>query len=154
MNVESSLADVFARILKESDTHQDAIDTFYQSLRDQGLLSRVTMHRYQCKRGCQIAIVFGYRGLTLCAVRDYKYSPGMNKAQSVESARQKNTLDGDRHWPSHVYDVRRLDAFSAGEQKAGISMNCRHHTGTVLAADILAAVEGLRPGQKIPPTRL
>lgn len=154
MPVESSLANVFARILEQKGDHATAIEAFYQLLRDQGLLSRVTMHRYQCKRGCQVATVFGYQGLILCAVRDYKYSPGMNEAKSVKSAREQNTLDGERHWPAHVYDVEQINRLNVGQQKAGISMNCRHYSGTVFAADILAAIEGLRPGQKIPPTRL
>lgn len=154
MAVESSLEDVFARILAQKGDQAAAIEAFYQLLRDQGLLSRVTMQRYQCKRGCQIATVFGYQGLILCAVRDYKFSPGMNEARSVQSAREQNTLDGDRHWPAHVYDVRQIHALNVGEQKAGISMNCRHYSGTIFATDILAAVQGLQPGQKIAPTRL
>ncbi len=131
------------------------MDRAYVALRDSGKLSKVTLHRYLCRaRSCMIATVFRLDRLTLCAVRDYTYSPGLNEAVSVPSARAKKTLDGDRHWPGHVYDVEELADFNAGDVKAGMDMNCRHQRGVVLPDDVLAKVAGVRPGHPGPPTRL
>lgn len=143
----------FAELERLHD-RQAAIDAAYISLRDAGLLPKVTLHKYMCRRGCPIATVFRVAHLTLCVVRDYKFSPGLNREVSVPSARRKNTLDGERHWPGHVYDVEELDRFSAGASRAGMGMNCRHHRGTVLAQDVLATVAGVSPGRPGPPTRL
>lgn len=131
-----------------------ARDELFRHLRDSGLLPRVTLHRYMCRRGCQIATVFSAGGLVLCAVRDYKFSHGLNDDVSVPEARMRNTLDGERHWPGHVYDVGEIQRFSVGEQKAGMDMNCRHFRGTVLAEDILEACKSVIPGKPDAPTRL
>jgi hypothetical protein len=122
----------------------------FRALVDRDLLSKITLHRYRCRRGCPIAVVFAVDDLLLCAVRDYKFSPGLNRVESVEAARAKNTLDGDRHWPSHVYDVKQL----GGDPKAGIWMACRHYHGAVPIDAMTAAVEGVRPGHAGKPTIL
>jgi hypothetical protein len=138
-------------LIASSRDHDEAIDSIHTHLRNAGLLSQLTMHKYQCKRGCQIATVFKASGLILCAVRDYKYSPGLNQAESVPAAREKNTLNGDNHWPSQVYDVVRLSKFG---NDASVSLVCRHHNGSVRASDMLSVVEGVTPGRPTKPTRL
>lgn len=153
-NYAESAGEALGELMKRMDDDAAARDALYTHLKENGLLSRVTLHKYMCKRGCQIATVFRAGGFTLCAVRDYKFSPGLNEQVSVPSARERNTLDGDKHWPGHIYDVEHVERFSIGEQKAGVDMNCRHRRGTVFAADILAAVEGVDPGKPGAPTRL
>ena len=150
MNVKS-IDDWFAALLRGHDDRVDAIQTAYQQLRDAGLLSKVELHRYMCTRGCQLAIVFRAAGTNLCAVRDYKYSPGLNASQSVASARIKNTLDGERHWPSHVYDVDSLAEWGEG---TGMSVVCRHYRGVLSGARVLADIGGVLPGRGGKPTRL
>jgi hypothetical protein len=151
---EARIGEWFEALLAQHDDETAALDDAFRALKGAGLLSKVVLHRYQCSRGCQIAVVFRAAGRLLCAVRDYKYSPGMNERQSVAAARAKNTLDGNRHWPDHVYDVIQLDRFGTHTQPAGITMNCRHHLGTVLTRDIRSAVATASPGRPGAPTRL
>lgn len=142
------------QLMKQLEDDAAARDALHTHLKETGCLAKVTLHKYMCKRGCQIATVFRAGGVILCAVRDYKFSPGLNERVSVPAARERNTLDGNKHWPGHIYDVEHVERFSIGEQKAGMDMNCRHRRGTVFARDVLAAVEGVTPGKPGAPTRL
>ncbi len=151
MSESTSVADLFAELLKRTEERADAMESLYRALADQGLLSKVTLHRYQCKRGCQIATVFRAGSTTLCAVRDYKYSRGLNAAQSVASARAKNTLDGDRWWPSHVYDVEEIADWGP---ETGMQVACRHYRGLLAGGAVLDDVRGVTPGKPNKPTRL
>jgi len=148
------LGEWFGNLISQANDRSEALQDAHRHLVEGGYLHNVVLHQYQCRRGCQIATVFKVGGTVLCAVRDYKFSRGLNAERSVAAAREKNTLDGDRWWPAHVYDVEELDRFSAGDNLAGMSMNCRHYTGTVLASDVLKTVEGVVPGKKSAPTRL
>lgn len=154
---DAEMGEWFATLLQSTDDRSDALQQAYQQLRDitdaRGvpLLNRVTLHRYQCARGCQIATVFRAGQTTLCAVRDYKYSPGLNAKQSVEAAREKNTLDGDRHWPSHVFDV---DSIAEWGEGTGMSVTCRHFRGTLSGARVLRDIANASPGKPGRPTRL
>lgn len=153
-DTDRQAGEALAALLSRMGDRAAALDELYRHLRDSDRLSKVTLHRYMCQKGCQIATVFSAGGLILCAVRDYKYSPGLNRKASVPAARERNTLDGNRHWPGHVYDVAELERFSVGDQKAGMALNCRHHRGTVLAEAVLRACEGIIPGKPGAPTRL
>jgi hypothetical protein len=147
----TNLNEWFRDLVRKNHDRNQALQDAHQHLANAGLLSRVTLHRYMCKRGCQLATVFRVGGTTLCAVRDYKYSPGLNEARSVPTARAKNTLDGDRWWPSHVFDVDQLARWG---DDAGMSMNCRHYRGTVTGRAVLEAVDGVKPGHQNKPTIL
>jgi hypothetical protein len=149
---ESALSAWFDELVAQYDDLGEAQQTAYQMLENRGALSKVTLHKYQCaSHGCQIARVVKIGSTVLCATRDYKYSPGMNLEKSVPEARRKNTLNGDDWWPGHVYDV---DALAEWGDVAGIGMVCRHYTGTILAKDILSAIERVIPGHPGKPTRL
>lgn len=144
----SNLADWWAQLT----TRDDSIDRAYQALENAGVLNKVTVHRYICrKRGCVIGTVIRVAGATICRTRDYKLSPGLNASSSVEDARRRNTLDGNRHWPGHTYDVAERAALGP---KSGMDMNCRHVFKTILAVDILAAADGVVPGHPGAPTLL
>lgn len=143
---------LLAALFQASDDAKKAREDLHTALRENGYLSRVTLHRYMCaQRGCQIATVFKAGGTVLCAVRDYRLSRGLNERRSVASARAKNTLDGERHWPSHVYDVTELADWGGS---VGFDLTCNHFTGTLLAADVMKAVDGVEPGRPGKPTRL
>jgi hypothetical protein len=149
---DTDLAAWWAALEAKSENRQAALDSAYLWLTEAGALSKVTTHRYLCRlRGCPIATVFLVGDVVACAVRDYKLPPGVNLAESTHAGRERNTLDGKRWWPSHVYDVRHLADFGP---TVGIGMNCRHRRGMVAAADVLAAVDGVRPGHPGAPTRL
>jgi hypothetical protein len=146
-----NMGDWFAALLSNHADRGEAIQTAYQQLENLNKLSKVTLHKYQCTRGCQIARVVKIDNTVLCAVRDYRYSPGMNAARSVPEARRKNTLNGDDWWPGHVHDVTELSTWG---DSAGMDMVCRHFHGTILAKDILTTIEGVIPGHPRKPTRL
>ena len=149
-DTDADFAAWWAAWAAKSETRQAALDSAHQWLTDAGALSKVTTHRYLCRlRGCPIATVFLIGDVVACAVRDYKLPPGVNLSESTEAGRERNTLDGRRHWPSHVYDLAQL----AGPADR-IEMNCRHRHGGVLVSDVLAAVDGVRPGHPGAPTRL
>jgi len=151
-NTDADLARWWIALEAKSEDRQAALDSAHQWLTDASALSKVTTHRYLCRlRGCPIATVFLIGDVVACAVRDYKLPPGVNLSESTEAGRERNTLDGRRHWPSHVYDVRHL---ADSGPDANIDMNCRHRHGGVLVSDVLAAVDGVRPGHPGAPTRL
>ncbi len=141
----------FANLLRSSEDRQSSIDRTYFGLRDLGLLSKVIVHRYQCKRGCQIAQAYSHGGRVFLSVRDYKYSRGMNEASSVPRAREKNTLDGDRHWPAHVYDMTQLAEWG---DDAGAQAICRHYKGLLTGSRVLRDADGVLPGRGGKPTTL
>ncbi|RCL89394.1 MAG: hypothetical protein DBW62_04485 [Microbacterium sp.] len=148
---ERSVAELFATLLAQTASKSDADARMYAALDNQGLLSRVTTHRYICRRGCPIATVYKVGAAVMLAVRDYKYSPGLNEAQSVESARAKNTLDGNRHWPAHVYDMTDLAEWG---DDAGASIVCRHYRGVLTGKRVLEDSRDVAPGHPNKPTRL
>jgi len=147
----TDLATWLDQLIAAHDDLGEAQQTAYQMLERREALSKVTLHKYQCTRGCQIARVVQIGSTILCAVRDYKYSPGMNEARSVPEARRKNTLNGDDWWPGHVHDVTALARWG---DAAGMDMICRHAHRTVLAKVVLATIEGVTPGHPGKPTRL
>ena len=139
------------QLLRAARDRTEAIHTAYQRFENAGLISKVTVHRYLCKRcGKKLATVIRLGDTTIARTTAYKFSPGLNQKRSVESARERNTLDGDRHWPGHTYDVGEL----AAEWGAGFDVNCRHVTATVRAADVLEITRGVTPGHAGAPAML
>lgn len=130
--------------------HAQALHETYQRFENANLISKVTVHRYHCgKCGKPCATVIRVGGRTLARTRDYKFSSGYNTRHSVESARAQRTLDGDRHWPGHTYDVDELAA-----DEGLFEVNCRHMRKRVLAADVLTVSHDVTPGQPGKPTML
>ena len=126
-----------------------ARERLYRAAKDGGYLPRMMLHRYVCSKCGVVAEVFMATGEVLAAVRDYKLSPGLNAAESVPAARERNTLDGERHWPWAVYSVTDL----AVSSRAGFDVICRHMRTTVNARDLHAKVVGIEPGRPGAPTR-
>lgn len=144
MSDDQRVNDWWAAMIKAHDDQRHALHDAYQQLENAGLISKVAVHRYLCRKCHRVlATVIRIGGTTIARTTDYKMAPGMNASRSVESARKKNTLDGDRHWPGHTFDVGELSTWG---DTAGMDMNCRHGLRTVTARDILAAAEGVRPG--------
>lgn len=141
----------FAELVRVSQVRADKIRADYRRAADkEGRLAKKTLHRYVCRRGCGVlATVVKLGEDVLVETRDYKLAPGMNLERSVPDARRKNTLDGDRHWPGHTFDVRELANWALG-----FDASCRHGLHTLLATDVLATIEGVRPGHQEKPTLL
>lgn len=140
------------RLLMSAEEHSEAIDNAYQQLENANLIGKVVVHRYLCrKRGCVLATVIRVGEVTVARTRDYKLAPNTNLRRTVESARRKNTLDGNHHWPGHTFDVSRLASWG---EAASIDMNCRHGLRSVRALDVIAVTEGVTPGHPDKPTLL
>jgi len=140
----------FAELVRVSEDRDAAIHTAYQQYENAGKLSKVTVHRYVCRRGCGVLMTVIKLGeVYLARTRDYKYSPGMNLERSVPEARRKSTLDGDRHWPGHTFEVEQTASWGLG-----FDASCRHKLHTLLATDVLATVKVVRPGHPEKPTLL
>lgn len=148
---EPDLSEWLHALFAAHDDRTEALQEAHRFITENGLLAKVTLLRYQCRRGCQIATVFRLDGTTMCAVRDYKLSPGLNQSQTVAAAREKNTLDGNRWWPSHVFDV---DDLAHWGDDAGMHLTCRHYRGVVRASAVLSDVDGVTPGHQKRPVRL
>lgn len=147
---EEKAAQFLEEVFRRARDEVEAREAIYIALQNQKLLNRVTLHKYMCaKKNCQIARVFRVQNVTLCWVRDYKYSPGLNEQKTIAAAREKNTLDGDRHWPWHVHDLDDLVRF-----ESYITMTCRHVRLSLFAKDVLDSVAGIEPGHPSKPTRL
>lgn len=152
MSNGESVADWWRTFVVSYRDRQEAIEDAYQHLENAGLISKVTVHRYLCQK-CHkpVGTVIRAAGDEVIArTSDYKLAPGTNLAQSVASARAKNTLDGNRHWPGPTFDVSHLASFG---ESAAIAMNCRCRLRNVPAGDILATIQGVRPGHPGSPTR-
>jgi hypothetical protein len=152
---DDELAQLFADIVGQTrniEDHRQAIHTVYQQLENAGLIAKVTVHRYHCKKcghPLATAIRLGSGGKTLARTRDYKYSSGYNDAHSAKSARAQKTLDGNSHWPGHTYDIDELAA-----EEGHFEVVCRHVRKHILAADLLALTRDVRAGHPGKPTLL
>lgn len=152
MSASEQAGQFFAELVRVSEDRDAAIHAAYQQIENAGVLSKVTVHRYVCRRGCGVLTTVVKLGeVTLARTRDYKYSPGMNLERSVPEARSKSTLDGDRHWPGHTFYVEQMASWGP---VAGFDVSCRHNLRTLLAVDVLATVKGVRPGHPEKPTLL
>lgn len=142
----------FRDVAAAAADRDQAIHDAYQHLENTDLVSKVAVHRYLCQRnGCVLATVIRVGDCVIARTRDNKLSPGANLDRTVESARIKNTLDGDRHWPGHTFDVGSLAEWGP---VAGMDASCRHGLRTILAVDVLAAVDGVQAGHPKAPTLL
>lgn len=134
-----------------SGDRDEATHQAWQQLENTDLIRRVLVHEYRCRRGCRLARVIRLGDVTLMRTEPYKFGRGLNLDRTVEAARANNTLDGDRHWPGHTFDVDRLAEWG---RRAGMDTNCRHQTSTVFAVDVLEATRHVTPGHPGKPTLL
>lgn len=152
MNAPDDLGQWLEVIFATADDKSAAIHSVYQQLDNAGLLNKVTVHKFLCeRRGCVLATVIRVNGMTIARTKDNKLSPGTNLDRSVETARIKNTIDGDRHWPGHTFHIEDLAAWG---DSAGMDMSCRHALRTVKAAEVLLACADATPGHPTKPSRI
>lgn len=150
MNGAEDVNEFWRQLTTDAADRDGAVHDAYQALENAGLINRVTVHRFICrKRGCVLANVISVDHKIIARTRDYKLSPGVNAERSVADARENNTLDRNRHWPGYTVDVGHLNA-----PGMAIDMNCRHVLRTVSTAEILEAVNGVEPGHPRSPTKL
>ena len=155
MTTPTAFDDWFEALLTSTDDQKLAFEKAYQQLVNANLISKVQLHRYMCTRGCQIAVVFKAGTHTLCAVRDYELSPGLNERTSVAAAREKRTIDrAQKHWHGRVFDVSLLHDLDSSDTPVGIDMTCRHFRGVVPGQDMAADIDGTEPGHPNAPTIL
>jgi hypothetical protein len=148
----TSMDEFVSEILARHEDRREAIEAIYQSLENAGHISKVTLHRFVCHKGCgPRGTVIRAGDLTLMRTEDYKFSPGYTEAHSVESARAKRTIDGARHWPKQTVDVASLGEWDGAAQ---IQVPCRHRIVMVDPVDLMEMVADTKPGRPGAPTRL
>lgn len=146
-DVDEALRDA----MRKNSDRKRALEDVFQKFENAGVISKVIVGRYICApRGCRLATVLRVGSKTILSTRDYKLSPGKNEADSVASARSKRTLDGQRHWPSQVFDLDDMGA-SPG---LGIKVTCRHVERVLDPREVLALTSARYPGRPGPPVRL
>lgn len=149
---DSEIDRAFLALLEAHDDRREALHAAWQRLENAGLISKVTVQQYRCRRrGCTLMTVIKVGGLTLARSADYKFSRGLNGERSVAAARAKNTLDGDRHWPGHTFDVEELAGWG---ETAGMDANCRCATRVLMAQRILEDSAGATSGRPAKPVIL
>ena len=151
MNGSADLGNWWQALRAASADEAEAIHNAYQQIENAGLIPKVTVHRYLCGRCGPLATVIRLGDKTIARTVDYKYSRGLNLRRSAAAARERNTLDGERHWPGHTYDV---DALADWGPQVGFAVNCPHIRATVRAVDILNITRGVVPGHPGKPTML
>lgn len=147
----TSVDDWFLGLVAGSGDRAAATADALQSLDNAGVLAKVVVHRYVCPRCGPVAVVVKIGGRTLARTRDYTQSRGRNAATTDPAARRMRTLDGERHWPGHVFD---LDRMAGWGDALSVPIRCRHHDISLSPADILAVVAEVKPGHPGPPTLL
>jgi hypothetical protein len=116
----------------------------YQHLENHDLVNKVRVMSFVCRSGCKVATVVRVGDRTLARTKDHKKSPGFNADRTAPGARERNTLDGDRHWPGSTYD---LDDLADGDLGLGFATNCRHQESAQLASEVLEAARKVTPGK-------
>jgi hypothetical protein len=143
--MSDELSDFFAALFASASDRDTAAHEGFQQLENAGVINKVIVGRYICGQGnCLLVKVIRVGDHTLARTKDHKVARGLNKEISVPAARRKNTLDGDRHWPGHTFDVDFLAGFG---ESAGLGAGCRHKPRRVIsAADVLAKTRDVKPG--------
>lgn len=142
------LGDAFQRLESNADTIRAA----YQAL-PREWLKKALLVEYRCsnKQGC--LLLHAWRGAdraTYFYVPHYKLSRRRNADESVESARSKYTLDGERVWRPRA---GRLDDLGEYGSEVGIGIQCDHllsavKTPTEVLEDAARATPG-RPYRRV-----
>lgn len=151
MSASDQAGEFYAELIRASEDKITAIHAAYQHCENAQVLSKLTLHRYLCRRGCVLMTVIRLGEDILARTRDYKMSPGMNEKRSVPAAREVRALDRNKHWPGHTFEIEQMESWGPG---FGFEASCRHGLHTLLAAEVLAAVEGVVPGHPGKPTLL
>ncbi len=104
---------------------------------------RVKLADFRCKvRGCSLLVAWQASGVRLVRLPNYKLSRVRNDADTVPSAREKRTTDGDRHWQARVMVLDEL----VGWPGVVFDLKCDHVDAVVSVSDLLAACAGVTPG--------
>jgi hypothetical protein len=126
-----------AKAAEASRAEGETIRAAYEAMPPEWL-RRCLLVEYRCanKRGCLLlhawsnddAAAFYY-------LPDYKLSRARNEERTVESARMRNTLDGDRRWKPRAGS---LDGLAEWGESIGLDVQCDHLSPVaVRAKDIL-----------------
>lgn len=136
------------RMLLDLDQHREVIEAAYQTI-DKSRLRQVLLLEYRCatKSRCLLMHVWQSPGGVLFHSPPHKKSSARNLAQSNESGRRNNTIDGDRRWKGYSGV---LDQLRGWPDSAGMPMHCDHVDTFVKASELFMDVDRATPGH---PTR-
>lgn len=108
--------------------------------------SRVDLGLWFCDgkgQSCPLLIVWQSPLGRLGMVPDYTLSLPLNERESSAAGRRASTKDGVNHW---IGDGLLVDSLPAG---TNLTLTCKHHRGLLDVDDILAALDGVRPGAPV-----
>jgi len=143
VSTDEQMGEWLAQALASADDARTALDDAYQHLVNLKLVNKVKVGEYRCHKGCTLVTVVRLGVRTLARTTPTKYGRDLNAQRSVETARAKNTLDGDHHWPSYTFDVDAL----AETPSNGFEANCWHKLRTIKPADVLDLCANVLPGK-------
>lgn len=135
-------------VAEVSRRQRDADDLVAAYERDADRVRGAAVVEYRCKRrGCLLMHVWqAPAGLTYYQP-PYKLSPRRNDAESNAAGRERNTVDGQRHWRARA---GKLDDLRGWGPQAGLSLQCDHVRLTLPSTEVLAMADEATPGK---PTR-
>ncbi|GAB3603280.1 hypothetical protein GCM10027586_06200 [Kineococcus gypseus] len=125
------------------------IVALWQLVKEHKQLNDQLLAEWRCgAHRCLLAQVFEAQGQRLMVFTGYTLSPVINESTSSDSARAKNTRDGDKKWRSRGLVLDEEVAFATGLQNVGYAVNCRHILQKVLTiTEIRRALTGTLPGK-------
>ena len=144
MSTDEQMGEWLAQVLASADDARTALDDAYQQLVNLKLVNKVKVGEYRCYKGCTLVTVVRLGVRTLARTTPTKYGRDLNAQRSVETARAKNTIDGERHWPGMTVDV---DAWASTDDGFLIQADCWHKLRTIKPGDVLALCANVRPGK-------
>lgn len=115
----------------------------YKVLKTAGRLREILVAEYRCRHGCLLAHVFQLPGGRCIYVPVYKLSRERNLRDTVESARRKSTIDGDRRWRERGFDMEDLITWQGSAQ---VDVHCDHHQGVLNPLLMDKDLAGVQPG--------
>jgi hypothetical protein len=130
----------------ETTPLQDFAETNYKAMTRKER-RQVLLAEYSCRtRGCLLLHVWNTPQGRCYYQPRYALSPEVNKAESVEAARQKRTSDGNHKWMARWGSLDELLEFCGEEPDLGIDLNCDHVRERITGRRLGAAVDGVTPG--------
>jgi hypothetical protein len=117
---------------------------------------QVLLAEYRCRRkGCLLVHIWSTKGRRYYYLPRYRLTAAVAEAETIESARKKNTEDGYRKWRARAASLDNLfdfidsdsdDVRDENRRTIGLPVNCEHVRGAITCRRLAADIDGVRPG--------